>query len=110
MPRTRSVGPTEGELEILQILWRKKAATAREVYESIGQSRPIQPTTIRTMMRLMVEKKLIVPEGDDRPQKFRAVEDADTTREKMLKTLAKRFFGGSPKKLLMHILSKKATK
>ena len=32
---TKHIKPTEGELEILQVLWQKGKATVREVHETI---------------------------------------------------------------------------
>jgi BlaI family penicillinase repressor len=110
MPRPRSVGPTEGELEILQVFWRKKTATAREVSEALAAKRQVAGGTVRSMIRLMTAKGLIVPEGKDRPQRYRAAADRDVTRDQILKTLVKRFFGGSTKNLLMHFFAKETTR
>jgi predicted transcriptional regulator len=109
MARPRSAGPTAGELEILQVFWRRKIATYREVVEALSEKREVSDSTIRTMMRLMIQRGFIAPIGEDRPQKFRAVLDADTARDQMVRNLAKRFFGGSAKKMLLHLFSKKAT-
>ena len=39
MSTTRSIKPTESELEILQILWTKGLATVREVHEGLAATK-----------------------------------------------------------------------
>ena len=34
--------PTEGELELLRVLWRKGSATVREIHEAIIPTRPVR--------------------------------------------------------------------
>ena len=41
MSMTKTIKPTESELEILQILWRKGVATVREVHEELAHTKDV---------------------------------------------------------------------
>ncbi len=55
----RLIKPTEGELEILQVLWEKGNATVREVHETILQTKDAGYTTTLKLMQIMFEKGLV---------------------------------------------------
>ena len=48
--------PTEGELEILQVLWDRGPSTVRQVYERLRRTRSTGYTTTLKLMQIMVEK------------------------------------------------------
>ena len=48
--------PTEGELEILQVLWDRGPSTVRQVYEPLRRTRSTGYTTTLKLMQIMVEK------------------------------------------------------
>ena len=52
--------PTEGELEILQVLWDKGKATVREVHEKILLTTDAGYTTTLKLMQIMFEKGLVL--------------------------------------------------
>ena len=45
--------PTDQELEILKIIWRRGQATVREVYQDLLEQRKIAYTTVLTMMGIL---------------------------------------------------------
>ena len=51
--------PTEGELEILHVLWEKDKATVREVHENILKFKDAGYTTTLKLMQIMFEKGLV---------------------------------------------------
>src|SRR3981189_1246894 len=56
MSGTKSIKPTESELEILQILWTKGLATVREVHEGLAKFKDVGYTTTLKLMQIMHEK------------------------------------------------------
>ena len=59
--------PTPAELEILDVLWTRKKATVREVFEDISKQKTTTYTTVLKTMQIMQEKGLVVrdeKEGD----------------------------------------------
>ncbi len=63
MARPKPPHPTEGELEILRILWDRSPSTVREVLEQILQERAY--TSVMSLLNVMAEKNLVTrkPEG-----------------------------------------------
>lgn len=51
--------PTERELEILRVLWDRREASVREVYEAVGRSARLAQNTIQSFLRTMEEKGLV---------------------------------------------------
>ena len=59
MPRHASSEPTAGELEILQILWDAGPLALSPLCERIRARRPVATTTVATMLKVMLDKKLV---------------------------------------------------
>ena len=59
MARTPSTQPTDGELEILNVLWSAGRADLGTIRAALQQKRPVATTTIATMLKLMRDKGLV---------------------------------------------------
>ena len=60
MVRPPSSSPTELELLILKVLWRKSPQTVREVREALANSRrKLAHTSVITTLNVMVRKKYL---------------------------------------------------
>lgn len=99
--------PTDAELEILQVLWRRQPCTVREVYEELLEARGAGHTTVLKLMQIMTEKGLLERDETVRPQIFRTRYTKNQTQGQLLKEFVERAFGGSPTKLVMQALSSK---
>jgi BlaI family transcriptional regulator, penicillinase repressor len=106
MARPRSIVPTSGELEILNVLWRLKVATIRDVHDELVATRSVASTTVATMMQVMLKKGLLEVVDERRPQKYRAVLGDEQTKRAAIADVLKRFFGGSRKRLMQALLQK----
>src|SRR5204863_2671462 len=58
MARPASNRPTDGELEILMVLWRINGGTIREVQAALQSTRPIGYTTVQKNLHIMLAKGL----------------------------------------------------
>ncbi|NLE60655.1 MAG: BlaI/MecI/CopY family transcriptional regulator [Planctomycetes bacterium] len=104
MPRPKSEHPTPGELEVLQIIWRKGPCTVRQVLDELNQSRPRAYTSVMSLLNVMTDKKLLRRKPDGRAFLYSArVEEQPTLRE-MVGDLVERAFGGSAELLVAHAL------
>ena len=99
--------PTEAELNILGVIWERKAATVREVHEVLTQDSATGMTTVLKLMQSMTEKGLLKRDADVRPQVFRAAVPQKQTQKMLLKQLVDRAFSGSPGSLVLQALSMK---
>lgn len=103
--------PTDAELEILNVLWRRGPSTVREVYEVLLEGREIGYTTVLKFMQIMSEKGLVSRDESGRTHVYQAQRAQDETQRQLLSDLLDRAFNGSPTKLVMQALSsKKASK
>src|SRR5687768_2770213 len=100
MPARTSAHPTEAELEILSILWRRGPSTVRDVHEVLQADRDTSMTTTLKILQVMTEKGL-TSRSDSRPQLYRAAKAAEKTQAGLLKDLVRKAFDGSVRKLMI---------
>jgi BlaI family transcriptional regulator, penicillinase repressor len=97
--------PTEGELELLRVLWAKGSATVRELYEAVSQERALGYTTVLKLLQIMTEKGLVQREEASRAHVYRPTASQEETQSQLLRDLSQRLFSGSATQLAMHALT-----
>ena len=96
--------PTDGELQLLGILWERGPATVRELFEEVNAGRPVVYTGVLKLLQIMTEKGLVLRDERERAHVYRAaVSQADTER-RLLRELSERFFAGSAAQLALRAL------
>jgi predicted transcriptional regulator len=105
MARSDRKRPTDAELAILQVLWRRGSGTVREVFDELNEDRDTGYTTVLKLMQIMTEKGLLKRDTSVRPQVYRAVRSERQTQRQLLGDLVDRAFGGSPGSLVLQALS-----
>lgn len=108
MSNGQALRPTDGELEILRVLWQRGPSTVREVYETIAETKPTGYTTVLKLMQIMAEKGLVKRDETERAHVYEARAAQEQTQTQMVSDLVERVFDGSAMKLVMHALSTKA--
>jgi predicted transcriptional regulator len=110
MSTTKSIRPTESELEILQILWAKGLATVREVHEGLASTKDVGYTTTLKLMQIMNEKGLVKRDDSMRTHVYQAAVNKEKTQRHLLSKMIDSLFGGSPTQLVIQALGEhKAT-
>ena len=104
MPRPKQNVPTDGELEILKVLWIHGPSTVREVLEQLNKSRPRAYTSVMTMMNLMSDKGLLTRDQKERAYIYTAKIPQGMTLGQMIQDLMGRAFEGSPSSLVAALL------
>jgi predicted transcriptional regulator len=104
MKRKRPL-PTEGELEILEALWRRGPSTVREVHGAVSGARPTVYTSVLKLMQIMHAKGLVTRDESERTHVYAAAVEREETEGGLISDLARRAFGGSAAKLVMRALS-----
>jgi predicted transcriptional regulator len=97
--------PTDAELEILNVLWKRGPSTVRDVHEEINRARPAQYTTVLKLMQIMATKGLVNRDEQARAHVYRATRPREWTQRQLAGDLMRRAFGGSARSLLMGALS-----
>lgn len=101
--------PTSSELEILNVLWEKKSATVREVFEIINQTRSVTYTTVLKLMQIMTEKGLVERDEQSKAHLYRAAVAQNETQTGLVSDLLEKVFRGSARQLVQHLLESKKT-
>ena len=97
--------PTDAELTVLRVLWRRGPATVREVHEELGGARPVGYTTTLKMMQIMSDKGLVERDESNRSHVYRAKASEERTQRQLIRDLLNRAFGGSARKLFVQALA-----
>jgi BlaI family transcriptional regulator, penicillinase repressor len=104
---TRKTLPTDAELSILAVLWRRGPSTVREVHEALKPTQDTGYTTILKLMQIMAQKGLVERDETLRSHVYQAVAGKDDTQRSLLGDLMDKAFSGSASQLVMRALSVK---
>jgi len=96
MPKDSLPRPTDAELEILKVLWRRGPCTVREVFETLGETRGTGYTA---------EKGLVERDERERAHRYEAALAEDETQRRLVGDLLRKAFDGSAKNLILQALS-----
>ena len=94
---------TAQELEIMKIVWARRQATVRDVYESMRERRRIAYTTVLTLMNILHGKGRLKRHLAGRAHVYQAAEPKQRTIGRMVHEFLDRVFNGSAEPLLMHL-------
>lgn len=97
--------PTEAELELLQILWRKQPATVREIHDALNEEKPSGYTTVLKLLQIMTTKGLVIRDEANRAHVYRSAFPQEVMQNRLLRDLSNRLFAGSAAQLALHALA-----
>jgi len=101
---TKTIKPTESELEILQVLWEKDQASVREVHEELLRSKDVGYTTTLKLMQIMFEKGLVKRDDSYKTHIYQASVSKEKTQKHLVGKMINTLFGGSPAELVLQAL------
>ena len=106
------VKPTDSEIEILQVLWKKGGCTVREVNDALTAARgeTVGYTTTLKLMQIMFEKKMVERDTTNRSHVYKAILNPEKTKSNIVNKFIDDVFNGSAAQLVMHALNKKSSK
>jgi predicted transcriptional regulator len=100
--------PTESELELLAILWDRKQATVRELFDEVNAQRPVVYTGVLKLLQIMTDKGLVERDESERAHVYRAAVAKEETEQRFMRDLSARFFAGSAAQLALRALEMEA--
>ena len=104
MTTLKHTRPTEGELEILQVLWEKNIASVREVHEELIKGKEAGYTTTLKLMQIMFEKGLVSRDSSSKIHIYKPVVSKEKTQTLFLNKMIDSLFAGSSAQLVMQAL------
>ncbi|MBJ7517990.1 MAG: BlaI/MecI/CopY family transcriptional regulator [Stenotrophomonas chelatiphaga] len=104
MARPVSSTLTDSERRILEVLWKKKEASVREVADELSRSKPVAYTTVLTMFKVLDKKGLVHHRTEGRAFIYSAAISRGEARRQALENLLRSFFNDSPSVLAQHLI------
>lgn len=102
-----NIKPTEGEMEILQVLWQQGHCTVREVHEALNKKDAGYTTTLK-LMQIMHEKGLVDRDTSAKTHIYRALINQEKTQQQLVNKMIDNVFNGSAARLVMQALGNKS--
>lgn len=109
MSKPRPSKPTERELEILQVLWKRGPSTAKEVHHTLSKARKTAYDSVSTMLSIMLEKGYVERDESSEQRVYQATYSKAEVEEALVKTFMDSVFGGSAMRLVTRALAVEAT-
>ena len=104
MARPPSAHPTDGELELLQVLWQAGPCSLGQICTALRLRRPIATTTVATVLKTMLGKKLVVRTKTPQGYLWSAKATRQDAASGLVRKLVDRVFDGSAQRLVAHLL------
>lgn len=104
MARPRQETPTEGELEILKVLWERGPSTGREVLDVLAAQRKRAYTSVMSVLNIMADKGQVIRKPHGRAFIYSAKRPREKTLGTMVSSLLGRAFEGSAASLVSQLL------
>jgi predicted transcriptional regulator len=101
---TKTIKPTESELEILRVLWEKNLATVRDVHEELLKTKESGYTTTLKLMQIMHEKGLVKRDDSSKTHIYQAAVSREKTQKHLLGKMINSLFEGSSTELVLQAL------
>ncbi len=92
------------QLKIMQILWEKGRATAREITDALGESESVAHSTVQTLLRGLEDKQAAGHQTEGRTFVFFPLVQEENYRSSATRDLLHRVFGGDVGELVTHLL------
>lgn len=108
MPRPKASELTERELELMHVFWEAGPLAAADAREALAKTgRDLAYTTVATLIKILVDKRVLKQSGDQRPFLYHPIRSFDDVSKRLVGDLVKRVFGGSREELLVQLLDGK---
>jgi BlaI family penicillinase repressor len=101
--------PTDAELAILRVLWRRGPSTVKDVHEDLAREVQTGYTTTLKQLQIMAEKGLVTRDESNRAHLYAASRPEEATQTQLVGDLLDRAFEGSAARLVMRALSARPT-
>ena len=96
---------SEGQVEIMNVVWEQGSATVAEVRSALSVRRSVARNTVQTMMTRLEEKNWLVHEREGKTFRYRAAMPRAKAMSQMVSRLVATAFAGSAEDLVAALLS-----
>jgi predicted transcriptional regulator len=103
MPRKPTTTLTDGELRLMNVLWRSGPSTVLEIQDALEDD--LVDSTIRTLLRILEDKGYVKRRKEGRAFRYHPAVDREETRASVLDHVLRRFFP-TPSDLVLSLLQR----
>lgn len=103
MARRPSPTLTEGELRVMEVLWRLERATVAEVTEALPPP-PLAYNSVLTTLRILEQKGHVTHEEAGRAFVYRPLIARDAAAGSAIKNVVEKFFGNNSGALALRLI------
>src|SRR5262245_41883009 len=104
MARRASEQPTDGELEILKVLWEIGPTGLGTIHSALQERKAVAITTVATMLKMMLAKDLVRREDGPRGYAYSARVSHKAAASGLVGKLLQHVFDGSARRLVAHLI------
>ncbi|HSN85766.1 MAG TPA: BlaI/MecI/CopY family transcriptional regulator [Thermoanaerobaculia bacterium] len=105
--KTKTRNLTEQELEIMKVVWERKASTVREVYEVLRERKTVAYTTVMTMMNILESKGHLVKRPEGRAFVYEPSQARTQVVSGMVQDFVDRVFDGAAQPLILSLIKER---
>lgn len=105
--KTKTRNLTEQELEIMKVVWERKAATVREIYEVLRERKTVAYTTVMTMMNILESKGHLVKRPEGRAFVYEPSQARTQVVSGMVQDFVDRVFDGAAQPLILSLIKER---
>ena len=98
------IKPTESELEILQVMWKKGQCTVRDVHEELAKNKDAGYTTTLKLMQIMHDKGMVVRDTTAKTHLYKPLVTREFAQQTALDKIISTVFKGSTSELVIQAL------
>jgi BlaI family transcriptional regulator, penicillinase repressor len=92
------------QFRIMQVLWDRGRASAREVTDALNRAEPVAHSTVQTLLRQLEAKGAVGHDAEDRTFVFFPRLKEEKVKRNAARDLLERVFGGDVGGLVAHLL------
>ncbi len=104
MARRKSATLTDGELELMRVLWERGRASVSEVVHAVPGDPPPAYNSVLTRLRILEQKGYAGHDKAGRAFTYYPRIDQNEAREHAVSRLVSQLFNGSPTQLVLNLL------
>ena len=98
------IKPTESELEILQVIWKKGQCTVRYVHEELSKNKDAGYTTTLKLMQIMHDKGMVERDTTSKTHLYKALVTREQAQQTAIDKIISTVFKGSTSDLVIQAL------
>jgi BlaI family penicillinase repressor len=106
VPRRRSVALTDGEMRLMQVLWRKGRATVGDVWRGLSPHKRPAYNSVQTLLRILEDKGFVTHEKEGRAFVYVPHVEKSEACANAITRLVGQFFDGKAGLLALNLIER----